>query len=62
MTASEMTASPMKSSHLKDSHLKSISSRLLIAALAVLLGSAIARSQTHRQCMATNSAWVPKAT
>jgi Spy/CpxP family protein refolding chaperone len=46
MTASEMTASPMKSSHLKDSHLKSISSRLLIAALAVLLGSAIARSQT----------------
>jgi protein CpxP len=41
-----MTASNMKSSQLKSSQLKSFSSRLLIAALAVLLGSAIAHSQT----------------
>jgi protein CpxP len=46
MKASQMKASQMTASHLKSSHLKSISSRLLIAALAILLGSAIARSQT----------------
>jgi periplasmic protein CpxP/Spy len=36
----------MTASDTKSSQLKSLSSRLLIAALAVLLGSAIARSQT----------------
>jgi protein CpxP len=46
MKESQMKASQMKASQMKASHLKSISSRLLIAAMAVLLGSAIARSQT----------------